>query len=102
MLQSTFNRRTLEYRGKSSICKIVSQTQHDRINNLPDKSSTLQNCTESNDQNKKKSKLDTRQNVSIIGDSINNYQDERLHTNKKRIVKARSHTGVTSETTVNQ
>ena len=35
--------------------------------------------------------------MTIIGDSIINYQDERLHTNKKRIVKVRSHLGATSE-----
>ena len=46
---------------------------------------------------KKKPKLDTIQNVTIIGDSIINYQDERLHTNKKRIVKISSHPGATSE-----
>ena len=67
------------------------------INNLPDKSSSLENRTDIKDQNKKKPKLDTRQNVTIIGDSIINYQDERLHTNKKRIVKIRSHPGATSE-----
>ena len=67
------------------------------ISNLPDKSSSLENRTEINDQNKKKPKLDTRQNVTIIGDSIINYQNERLHTNKERIVKIRSHPGVTSE-----
>ena len=66
-------------------------------NNLPDKSSTLQNRTESNDQNERKPKLDTRQSVTIIGDSIINYQDERLHTNKQRIAKVRSHPGATSE-----
>ena len=71
------------------------------INNLPDKSITLQNRTEGNDQNKKKPKLDTRQNVTIFGDSIINYQDERLHTNKKRIVKVRSHPGATGEDLIN-
>ena len=67
------------------------------INNLPDKSSSLENHSDIKDQNKKRPKLDTRQNVTIIGDSIINYQDERLHTNKKRIVKIRSHPGATSE-----
>ena len=67
------------------------------INNLPDKSSSLENRSDIKDQNKKKPKLDTRQNVTIISDSIINYQDERLHTNKKRIVKIRSHPGATSE-----
>ena len=67
------------------------------ISNLPDKSSSLENRSDIKDQNKKKPKLDTRQNVTIIGDSIINYQDERLHTNKKRIVKIRSHPGATSE-----
>ena len=67
------------------------------INDLPDKSSSLEDRTEINDQNKKKPKLDTRQNVTIIGDSIISYQDERLHTNKKRIVKIRSHPGATSK-----
>ena len=67
------------------------------INNLPDKSSSLENRTDIKDQNKKRPKLDTRQNVTIIGDSIIDYQDESLHTNKKRIVKIRSHPGATSE-----
>ena len=71
------------------------------INNLPDKSSSLENRTDIKDQNKKKPKLDTRQNVTIIGDSIINYQDEGLHMNKKRIVKIRSHPRATSEDIIN-
>ena len=40
--------------------------------------------------------------MTIIGDPIINYQDERLHTNKKRTVKVRSHPGATSEDLIDQ
>ena len=65
-------------------------------NNLPDKCNTLQNRAESKDQNNKKPKLDTKQSVTIFGDSMK-YQDERLHTKKKRIVQVRSYAGARSE-----
>ena len=35
--------------------------------------------------------------VTIIGDSIISYQDEKLHTNKKRVVKVRSYPGATTD-----
>ena len=33
--------------------------------------------------------------ITIIGDSMISYQDEKLHTNKKRVVKVRSYPGAT-------
>ena len=51
------------------------------MNNLPDKSSSLENRTDITDQNKKKPKLDTRQNVTIIGD---NYQLPRRKTSHEQ------------------
>ena len=38
-----------------------------------------------------------RKTVTIMGDSMISYQDEKLHTNRRRIVKVRSYPGATSD-----
>ena len=67
------------------------------INNLPDKSSSLENRSDIKDPNKKKPKLDTGQSVAIVGDSVVGCRDGGLRTNKKRIVKIGSRPGAVGE-----
>ena len=38
-----------------------------------------------------------RKTVTVIGDSMISYQDEKLHSNKRKTVKVRSYPGATSE-----
>ena len=81
-------------------CSTEEQT-HTESTRTDTKTGTIENRKadnlKKNASNRTKSKVVQRESVTILGDSMINYQDEVRHSNKNRVVRVKSFPGATTE-----